>query len=203
MRTILSAACGLAIVLTSCPPGHAGRFNKVLDIGDTAPAWEKLPGTDGMLHGLADLKDAKAVVLVFTSNGCPVAAAYAERLIGFTKAYRDKGVAVVAVNVSDQGVSAIENMKLHARERKFNFSYLHDPSQQIGRKYGASNTPHIFLLDGKRQIAYMGAFDDNNDPAAVRKELLRNAVDAVLSGKNPETTESRPRGCLIEYEAEK
>jgi peroxiredoxin len=201
MRTRVVLLSGLAIVLALGSASSAGRFNKVLSIGDVAPSWKDLPGIDGKRHSLADLKDAKAIVLVFTSNACPVAAAYEERLIRFTKSYRDKGVAVVAINVSDLGEGALEKMKRHARERGFNFPYLHDPSQEAGRKYGASCTPSLFLLDAGRKVAYMGAFDDHNDPSAVTKEYLRNAVDAVLSGKPPVTTESRPRGCLIEYES--
>ena len=92
-------------------------------------------------------------------------------------------------------------MKARARERVFNFAYLQDPTQEMGRRYGATRTPQLFVLDGDRKIAYMGALDDDNDAEGAKKHYVRNALDAVLAGKKPEMTESRPRGCEIEWAA--
>src|SRR5205823_4166231 len=116
-----------------------------------------------------------------------------------TKDYAAKGVAVVAISVSREPTDSLEKMKTRARERGFNFVYLQDPTQDIGRRYGATRTPQVFVLDGERKIAYMGAVDDDNDARAAKKHFVRDTLDAVLAGKKPETTETRPRGCEIEW----
>lgn len=185
-------------------PVEAGKFNKVLNIGDAAPHWENLPGVDGQTHALSDLKASKAVVVIFTCNHCPVAQAYEERFKQLTAAYRERGVAVVAISVSRFPADDFPHMQARAKEQGYNFAYLYDRSQEIGRRYGATNTPHVFVLNADRKIAYMGAFDDSwDDVDAVREPYVRLALDAVLAGKTPEITETRPIGCSIEYAAKK
>jgi peroxiredoxin len=148
---------------------------------------------------LADLKDAKAVVVIFTCNHCPVATGYQDRFVRLAKDYEGKGVAVVAISVSRDPGDSLEKMKARAREKGYNFPYLQAPSQAIGRRYGATRTPQLFVLDAERKIAYMGAMDDDNDDDAAKKHYVRDALDAVLAGKKPEVTETRPRGCEIEW----
>jgi peroxiredoxin len=176
------------------------KFNKVLDIGDQAPDWTDLPGVDGKKHNLDEYRDAKAVVLLFTCNRCPVSKQYAERLAAFVKKY-EKRVQVVAISVSLHGADRLNQMAVRAAEKPFPYPYLHDESQFTGRIYGATATPQFFLLDGKRRIAYMGAFDDNfAEPEKVEKQYLIDAVEAVLAGQEPKVKESLARGCAIEYE---
>jgi peroxiredoxin len=175
------------------------KFNNVLAIGDAAPDWENLPGVDGGVHSLKDYREAKAVVVVFTCNHCPVAKMYEDRLIDFAKKH-EKTVQVVAISVSRNGADGLEKMKARASEKGFPFPYVYDETQTCGRSYGASVTPHFFLLDGERKIAYMGAFDDNFDRAHVEKNYLIDAVEAVLDGKAPRVRESLQRGCGIVYE---
>lgn len=91
-------------------------------------------------------------------------------------------------------------MKERAEEKGFKFDYLYDPSQAIGRAYGAATTPHAFLLDGDRNLAYVGAIDDNMSSAKVTKQILRDAIDAVLAGNKPEPASTKPMGCGIAYE---
>lgn len=171
-----------------------------LALGDKAPAWKKLEGIDGKAHSLADLKDAKAVVVVFTCNHCPVAKAYEERLVALDRDYKDKGVALVAINVSNAEVDKLPAMKERAEEKGFEFSYLYDPSQEIGRAYGAKVTPHAFLLDKEKKLVYRGAIDDSQKAEKVEKHSLRDALDAVLAGKKPAVAETDQFGCGIGYE---
>ena len=188
------------LLMSDVPSMSAAKFNKVVDIGQQAPEWKELIGTDDKQYQMSDWKDAKVLVVVFTCNHCPIARAYEKRLIEYTKEYKDKSVAIVAISVSKIEADQFEKMKEHAKEHGFNFPYLHDDSQDSARNWGATRTPQVFVLDQQRRFAYMGAVDDNMNPSQVTKHYLRNAVDAVLSGKQPEITESRQIGCAISYE---
>ncbi len=168
--------------------------------GDVAPNFHGLPGTDGEKHGLADYRDAKAIVLVFTCNHCPVASGYEERLVALQKQYRGKGVQFVAINVSTMPADRLAAMQQRAKEKDFNFPYLYDASQKIGRDYGAAVTPHIFLLDKNRKIAYVGAIDDNLNPRKVKTHYLADALDSLLAGKKPPQETTKAFGCGIHYE---
>lgn len=176
------------------------KFNRVVAVGDRAPDWRDLVGTDDRHHALEDYRDAKVVVVVFISNHCPVATDYEDRLVQFASDYKDKGVQLVAINVSRLPSDRLEAMKSRADEKGFNFPYLYDASQDVGLRYGALVTPQVFVLDAQRRIAYMGAIDDSQNPARVTKPLLRDAVAALLAGREPEVAESRQFGCEIQYE---
>lgn len=181
-------------------PAFAGKFNKVLNIGDPAPQFAQLEGTDSKPHGLAEYKDAKAVVVIYTCNHCPVAQAYEDRLMAIQKEYQSKGVQIVAINVNNNDADKLDAMKERAGIKGFNYPYLYDASQQSAASYGASVTPHVFVLDGQRKIAYMGAVDDSMTAGDVKQPYLRNALDAVLAGKAPAVSETRQVGCGITYE---
>ncbi len=196
-RTLLT----LALLAALAAQAQAGKFNKVLSIGDAAPAWSGIVGVDDQPHALADYADKKAIVLIFTCNHCPVAQACEERIMELTRDYQQRGVQVVAVSVSNLEEDQLPAMKEHAQARKFNFPYLHDPTQKIGRDYGASVTPQVFLLDGKRRVAYMGAWDDNAlSPSEVQVRYLHDAIESVLAGTMPATGETKAKGCGIRYE---
>jgi peroxiredoxin len=171
-----------------------------LKIGDEAPQWTGLMGTDGKSHSLADCKEAKAVVVVFTCNHCPVAKAYQDRLVALQKDYKDKGVQVVAICVNKGDADNLDAMKDRATTAGFNFPYIYDPTQQVGKDYGAKCTPHAFVLDKDRKLAYVGAIDDSMQPDKVEKQYIRTALDSLLDGKTPETTTTSPKGCAIGYE---
>lgn len=178
----------------------AATFNETVDIGDKGAPFTGLEGTDGKKHSFADYKDAKILVLNFTCNSCPVARAYEDRFKQFTQQYKDKGVAFVSINVNNIPADRLDKMRQRAQEQSFNFDYLYDPSQEIARKYGATVTPHLFVLDSDRRIVYMGAFDDSQNPEEVKHHYVRDAVDALLRGETPEVAESRQFGCGIKYE---
>lgn len=169
-------------------------------VGDPAPAWDNLIGVDGKQHSLADLSDAKAVAVVFTCNHCPIAVIYEDRLIQLANDYADKPFKLVAVNVNNLESDKLPAMKLRAAEKGFPFQYLYDASQEIGRAYGATVTPHAFLIDAERKLAYMGAIDDHQNAAKVEQHYLRDAIDAVLAGNAPEKPKTQQFGCGIAYE---
>jgi peroxiredoxin len=172
----------------------------VFNVGDAAPKFANLAGVDDKKYGLDDFSEAKAVAVVFTCNNCPVAKAYEDRLNEYQKEYKDKGVQLVAINVNNVDGDRMPEMKTRATEKGFEFPYLYDPTQKVARDFNAEVTPHVFLLDSERKLAYVGPVDDNMDDASAAKPLLRQATDAVLAGKAPEVTQEKPLGCGIKYE---
>jgi len=199
MRKIVLSLAVLALVAS---PALAGRFNKAVSVGDKAPAFAGIPattkaGTDTSLT-LSDIK-APVVVLVFLGNHCPVVQAYEDRLIDFTKDYQGKGVKVVGVSVNDMDSDRLPAIKTYMKDKGSNYVYGYDERGQIGKAYGATNTPQFFVLDKDRTIKYLGAMDDSQNEAKVTKTYLRDAVDAVLKGESVEISETQPKGCGIKY----
>ncbi|MEX0726950.1 MAG: thioredoxin family protein [Planctomycetaceae bacterium] len=191
------------LALAVAMPAHAGeksKFNRQVNVGDAAPRWEKLPGVDDESHSLSDYQDASVLVVIFTCNHCPVAKAYEQRIKAAVQDFADDGVKFVAISCSRFPADSFEKMKVRAEERDFNFDYLHDESQQIGRAYGASVTPHVFVLDKNRRIAYMGAFDDNLQPDKVKHHYVCETLQALIADRSIEVSETKPKGCPIEYE---
>ena len=148
-----------------------------LEIGAAAPDFD-LPGVDGREYRLADFADANILVIVFTANHCPTAQAYESRLMQLVTDYKSKGVAVAAISPNDplavrldeMGYTdmgdSFEEMKLRAAERKFNFPYLYDgQTQAAARAYGPVSTPHVFIFDKERKLAYCGEVDDSETRA--------------------------------------
>lgn len=196
------SAIVMLIVLMAVPPQtEAAKFNRVVDIGQVAPEWKDLPGTDGKTHSFAEHQKSRLVVIMFIRNNCPIAQAYEARIRDFVEKYGPQEVTVVGINVSADDGESLKEMQARASDRKYTFPYLRDESQQIGKAYGATNTPHVFVLDQKRRIAYMGAIDDNNKPDQVEEHYLVNAVESLLAGQPVDVTETLQRGCHIDYKA--
>ncbi|MCZ2342940.1 MAG: thioredoxin family protein [Bacteroidales bacterium] len=192
----------LGLTLLAIPSvTRAGQFNKVLSVGDPAPAWENLEGTDGQKHSLQDFKDHDVVVVVFTCNSCPVAEGYEDRILAFAQKHAGKGskVGLVAINVNTVPADRLPKMKERADQKKFPFPYLYDPSQKIAKAYGAMYTPEFFVIGRDRKIAYMGAMDDKSPPADAKTSFLELAVDAALHGQRATVTETLGRGCRIRW----
>ena len=198
MKLFLAAlACALA-----ASPAGAGKFNKKLDIGDDAPTWKDLEGTDGKKHALADWKDKGVLVVVFTCNSCIVAEGYEDRLIAFAGecGKADSKVGFVAINVNTGKADALPAMKERAAKKKFGFEYLYDPSQKTALAYGALFTPECFVLNADRKVVYMGAFDDKpgGEPKA---RYVADAVTAARAGKPAATAETpAAAGCRIKFD---
>ena len=199
------AAALLATILLTAEIAAAGRYNQMLSIGDKAPAWNDLPGVDGEMHSLSDLKDKEAVVVVFTCNSCPYAVDYEDRLIEFARKHAgaDGKVGLVAINVNKVPEDRPPKMRERAEQKEFPFPYLYDETQKIAREYGAIFTPEFYVLDKERKVVYMGAMDDSSNPEKVTKSYLEPAVQAALKGELPETKETGAVGCRIRYERER
>lgn len=169
-------------------------------IDDTATDFS-LKGVDGKMVSMADYKDAKGFIVVFTCNHCPYAVMYEDRINDLAKMYTKKGYVLLAINPNDPEVQPKDSYELmmeRAKEKGFVFPYLFDEGQKIYPQYGATKTPHVFLLDSKRVIKYIGAIDDNaQDAGAVTEKYLENAIAALEKGviPNPETTKAI--GCSI------
>lgn len=189
-------AAALVVAVLAFAPAQAGKFNKVVSIGDKAPTFEELVGVDDEKHSLSDYtKDV--VVICITCNHCPVAVAYEDRMIDFVKKYGEQ-VDFVAINVNNLEADKLPKMKERAAEKGFNFPYLYDESQKIGSALGATVTPEFFVLNKDREIVYMGAMDDaQRNPT---EDHLSAAVEAVLKGETPELQETKARGCGVKYE---
>lgn len=198
LLAMLAIGIGLSAYLVAVA-APAAKEAKGLTVGDKAPQWEGLMGTDDKSHSLADLEDVDVIVQVFTCNGCPVAKAYEKRLVEFQKEYQDKGVQVVAINVNNGEGEELPAMKERAKKQEFNFAYLDDPSQDSAKQCGAKVTPHVFVLDKNRKVAYVGSFDDNMEVDKVETQFVRNAVDALLAGETVEVTDSKAFGCGIKW----
>lgn len=191
----------LLALLISSAWAIGGEYNAKLSVGDTAPAWNDLPGTDGKKHSLADLADKPAVVVIFTCNTCPTANDYEERIEAVAKKYGDK-VAVVAINVNSVVGDRLPAMIDRADRQKYTYPYLHDASQKIARAYGAEYTPEFFVLNDKRKIVYMGAMDDRSKAADAKENYLNPAIEAALAGKVAAKGEVLARGCRIRWTRE-
>ncbi len=177
--------------------------HKGYHIGDVATDF-KLKNIDDKFVSLADYKDAKGFLVIFTCNHCPYAIAYEDRIIALDKKYAKLGYPVIAINPNDpslQPEDSFENMKKRAAEKGFTFPYLFDEGQKIYPQYGATKTPHVFLLNkenGKNIVKYIGTIDNNyDDPADVSERYVEDAVDALLAGKPIEKQTTVAIGCTI------
>jgi peroxiredoxin len=189
---------------------------KTLQAGATAPDF-RLRGTDGKTYSLASFKDAKVLAIVFTCNHCPTAQAYEERVIQLSKDYKSKGVAVVAISPNDpKSVSldelgytdlsdSFEEMKIRAKEKRFNFPYLYDgETQAISKLYGPIATPHIFIFDKDRKLAYQGRIDDMENPRKTpAAHDARNTIDALLQNRPVPVVSTKVFGCSVKWAEKK
>ncbi len=153
---------------------------------------------------LADFKDAKGFIVVFTCNTCPYAVAYEDRVEALNKKYASKGYPVIAImpnNTDVKPVDKFECMQARAKAKGFTFPYLIDEGQKIYPQYGATKTPHVYILKKTKkgnEVMYIGAIDDNyQDASAVNKKYVENAVDALLDGKEISEKKTRAIGCSI------
>jgi peroxiredoxin len=168
--------------------------------GDKATDF-KLKSVDGKTYSLSDYKDAKGFIVIFTCNHCPFAVKYEDRINDLAKKYKSKGYILVAINPNDPIAQPDDNfdlMKVRAKEKGFVFPYLFDEGQKIYPQYGATKTPHAFLLDKNLIVKYIGAIDDNVDDAKeVKEKYLENAIAALENGQTPSPETTKAIGCGI------
>jgi peroxiredoxin len=153
------------------------------------------------MYSMADYKDAKGFIVVFTCNTCPFAIKYEDRINAIAKKYKSKGYVLLAINPNDpeaQPADTFELMQDKAKEKGFVFPYLVDEGQKIYPQYGATKTPHVFLLDKNLIVKYIGAIDDNSDDAsAVKEKYLENAIRALDNETDPSPAFTKAIGCSI------
>jgi thiol-disulfide isomerase/thioredoxin len=182
-----------------------------LPLGSNAPDFN-LPGVDGRNWKLQDFAAAKVLIVIFTCNHCPTAQYYEERIKQLATDYQDKGVAVVAimpndpksVRLDEQGWSDLgdtfDEMKIRAKDRQFNFPYLYDgDTESVAHAYGPAVTPHAFVFDAARKLCYVGAIDDSERIQHVTKHYLRDALDALLTGKELPVAQAKAVGCSVKW----
>jgi peroxiredoxin len=186
----------------------AGKYNSVITIGMKAPDFSNLPATDGKSYSMSDFKE-DALVLVFLANHCPWVHGGERDLIQTVNEFKGKSVRFIAIGVNLRPEDVLPAMKERAAHVSYNFIYLHDQSQEIGRKLGATHTPEYFVLNKQRQIVYNGLL--TNSPAVMEGRgpryvngdpkdfYVRDAINAVLSGSPVPVAETRAQGCTVEY----
>ena len=174
-------------------------------VGDVVADF-KLKNVDGEIVSLADNANTKGYIVVFTCNTCPVAQAYESRIMNLNTQFAPKGYPVVAIQSNDSQRSpgdSFEAMQQRAKSRHYAFPYLYDESQRVAQAFGASNTPHVFVVqrEGDQfRVAYIGAVDNNqHDAAAADKRYVETAISELLAGKPVTTPSARAVGCGIKW----
>lgn len=205
MRT----ATVLALSLLLSTAALAGEYNAVVDIGVPMPSFSNLPATDGSKLSSGDLKE-DVIVFVFLANHCPWVRGMDGDLVNLVKALDGKSVRVIGVSVNHREDDRLPAMIEHAKKVGYNFTYVFDESQDLGRSLGATRTPEYFVFDKSRKLAYMGAIHDSparqtgdgsinytkGDPG---EHYVEKAIAALLAGQRPDPAETRAHGCSVEY----
>ncbi|MGD9020995.1 MAG: redoxin family protein [Lysobacterales bacterium] len=200
----------LAVFLLAPTMTSAGEFNAVMDIGDPMPAFENLPTTDGGTLSSADLQ-ASVVVLVSLANHCPWVKGMDAGLVALVDQFEGQDVRVVGFAVNHREDDRLPAMKDHAARVGYNFTYMFDESQEIGRRLGATRTPEYFVFNAERKLVYMGLL--TNSPARVTRKgdisfingdpvdfYVADAISATLKGEPVDPAETRAHGCTVKYE---
>ncbi len=171
-------------------------------LGSKAPDFS-LKGTNDHLYSLSDFRDAKILVIVFMCNHCPYVQACISRLVGLQADFADMRVRFVGINSNDSvnyPEDNFEAMGVFFREKQMNFPYLHDEKQHVARDYGAVCTPDIFVFDGERKLRYHGRIDNNwKEPLKVSSHELRDALSALVEGREPRSDQHPAMGCSIKW----
>lgn len=166
----------------------------------------KLKNIDGSMMSLSDMKSAKGYIVVFTCNHCPFSVKYEDRIIALDKKYKELGYPVVAINPNDdkkEPDDSYEKMIARHKEKGFTFPYLHDATQEIAKAYGASRTPHVYVLrkvGSDLVVEYIGAIDDNaNDANTAKTRYVENAIEELLANKKVSQSATKAIGCTVKW----
>ncbi|MBN2347273.1 MAG: thioredoxin family protein [Bacteroidales bacterium] len=197
MQKLLFLTLGFLLAINTVQAGDG------YSVGDKASDF-KLKNVDGKTVSLSDYTDAKGFIVIFTCNDCPYAKAYQDRIIALDKKYKAKGYPVIAINPNNPEVSpgdSYKNMQQRAKEKSYTFPYLFDEKFEVYKTYGATRTPHVFLLKKENKdlvVSYIGTIDDNyQDPGKVQQQYLANAVESLIAGKSPDPEMTKAIGCTI------
>jgi peroxiredoxin len=195
MKTILLTVI-MALLWAGAPVGNG------YEVGDTASDF-KLKNVDGKMVSLADYKDAKGFIVIFDCNTCPISKAYNQRIMDLNKKYEAQGFPVIAINANDDSKSSgdsYDEMVKVAKKKGYTFPYLVDESQNVAKAFGATNTPHVYILTKELKVAYIGAIDDNTrNASAATKHYVEDAVNALLAGKSIPVAKTKAIGCGIKW----
>jgi len=199
MKTIKSTL--LLAVIAIITLAFTVKTDKGYNVGDTIEDFS-LKNVDGNKISLKDYDDAKGFIIIFTCNTCPYSVANEDRIIALQDKYEELGYPVIAINPNDpkaQPGDSFEKMKVRAEEKGFNFPYLFDKGQKVYPKFGASKTPHVYIVSKPAmKVEYIGAIDDSSrDANAVKVKYVETVVNELLAGKTPSITETRAIGCSI------
>lgn len=196
MKTFSSILLTLVVLII----GTSTTIHDGYHIGDKAADF-KLKNVDGEMLSLADYPDANGFIITFTCNHCPFAVMYEDRLIELHNKYAEAGYPVIAINPNDpvaQPLDSYDEMVKRSAEKEFPFPYLFDEGQKVYPIYGATKTPHVFLLDKEMIVRYIGAIDDSaRDESAVTEKYLEDAIAALQAGKTPDPETTKAIGCSI------
>lgn len=199
MKTIKMLALALVLGVISAFTLNPGGYQ----VGDVATDFS-LKNVNDKMVSLKDFKDAKGFVVIFTCNHCPFAKAYEDRIIAIDKKYKSLGYPVIAINPNNPDVQkddSFDLMKKRAKEKGFTFPYLFDDGQKIYPQYGATKTPHVYLLQKTSKgniVKYIGAIDDNySDESAVKTKYLENAINSLLKDEEIVVKTTKAIGCSI------
>lgn len=194
-------------------PAFAGKYNAVVDVGAPMPSFSNLPATDGSTLSSKDLH-ADVVVIVFLACHCPWVNGMDGDLVKLVDEMKGKSVRFVGVALNHREDDRLPAMKAHAKKKGYNFTYVYDESQNLGRELGATHTPEYFVFNKERKLVYMGAIHDS--PAHMTRNgevrytrgapktfYVRDAILATLAGKPVKIAETRAEGCTLVYEYSK
>jgi len=195
----------LLLVIVHFSENSLADDRKAYQVGDTIMEF-KLKNIDGKFKALNDYKSEKGIILIFTCNHCPFSVAYEDRIIALHKKYSGLGFPVVAINPNDDKaypLDSYENMIERAQEKGFTFDYLHDETQEMAKTFGATNTPHVFIVSNQQsyfKVEYIGAIDDNSyEPHSVKHRHVENAVDQLNKNIPITVTKTKALGCSIKW----
>ncbi|MEM7081434.1 MAG: thioredoxin family protein [Pseudomonadota bacterium] len=205
-------ALSVALLMLSTPLTWAGKYNAVISIGDSMPAFTDLPNIDGNAMSSSDL-DADIVVLISLANHCPWVKGMDKDMVSLARDFADQSVAFVGLSFNHREDDRLEAMKVHARENGYGFDYLFDESQALGKALGAVRTPEYFVFNKERELVYTGLL--YNSPAKINRDgsvnytkgeptefYVADAINASLAGNLPDVTETKAHGCSVKYTQE-
>lgn len=201
------------LLLVAAASMAAADEHPTLAVGSPAPDFA-LPGIDGKTHRLTDYSGSPVLVIVFTCDHCPTAQLYESRIKKLADDYQGKGVALVAINPNDPDAvqlselgytdvsDSLDDMKIRAEYRHFNFPYLYDgETQATSRAYGPKATPHVFVFDEKRNLRFEGRIDNSQRESLVKTQDTRNAINALLAGKPVPVDHTGVFGCSTKWKS--
>ncbi|WDF47398.1 thioredoxin family protein [Chryseobacterium sp. KACC 21268] len=203
MNKLKYLSFGLMMILGLLSFSSIKKINSGYQVGDEATDF-KLKNIDGKMVSLSDYKSAKGFIVIFTCNRCPYAKKYEDRIIELDKMFKSKGYPVIAINPNDATVQpqdGFAEMQTRAKEKGFTFPYLVDEGQKIYPIYGATKTPHVYILkkeNGKNIVKYIGAIDNNyENPNDVSEFYVQDAVNQLLKNEAVKTEKTVAIGCTI------